>query len=517
MKHTKKILLSLLALAAFGNASQAQDTAPRHEVSASFQGLGLGSMPFRGGQTWNDQPGLSLGFGVGYTYWFGTHFGIRSGVRVNFMSHNQEISNFDMPFSSSLPMSSLGFTGGSGTTTVNLRAMATSVQEEQHYTFVEVPLMLAMRFHRVYANLGVSLAKAVNATADYSYSNSSCSVTELPDLGVTPATPVPLTLNGETEGSVKNNNMTKPLYFLLAAEVGYNIPITDVTNLSVGLFGRLAPIAKKTDNTVDAYSIKSDATYQLVQPSTSTLVEKQGYYEVGLSLGLNFGVAKRQKQAKEDPVLTTNNGSTDASAEDMAAAKAARERTEKELAAAKAAREKSEAELAAAKAARERAEAELAAMKNSREKAESDLASRRNSNVEQNARKDESNNANTTVQKNTVAANVDVPLQFYFDYGKSHPIRDEESETKLQNLCNAMKNDGNIRVVVTGYTDNVGTKRNNLKVGRRRANAVKRMMTEMGAPAENISVATCGEDEPFETNNTEGGRAKNRRAIVKLQ
>ena len=88
-------------------AMQAQENGKGHEVSVAVQGLGIGSMPFSGAATWDDQPGLGLGFNVGYTYWFGEHFGFRTGVRLTHFSHNQKISNFDLPISASLPLSSL--------------------------------------------------------------------------------------------------------------------------------------------------------------------------------------------------------------------------------------------------------------------------------------------------------------------------------------------------------------------------------------------------------------------------
>jgi hypothetical protein len=220
---------------------QAQESGKGHELSVAFQGLGIGSMPFTGSATWNDQPGLSLGFNVGYTYWFGEHFGFRTGVRLSRFSHNQKISNFDLPITTSLPMSSLGLPGGSAVTAVVLRGTATSIQEEQSYTFLELPIQLAMRFGGVFVNVGLSLSKAVNASADYSFTDPALAVTAIPDLGITPTTPVPMTLNGTTEKSVKNADMTKPFYCLLDAEVGYNFPLGDVTSLALGLYGRYAP------------------------------------------------------------------------------------------------------------------------------------------------------------------------------------------------------------------------------------------------------------------------------------
>ena len=494
---------------------QAQESGKGHELSVAFQGLGIGSMPFTGSATWNDQPGLSLGFNVGYTYWFGEHFGFRTGVRLSRFSHNQKISNFDLPITTSLPMSSLGLPGGSAVTAVVLRGTATSIQEEQSYTFLELPIQLAMRFGGVFVNVGLSLSKAVNASADYSFTDPALAVTAIPDLGITPTTPVPMTLNGTTEKSVKNADMTKPFYCLLDAEVGYNFPLGDVTSLALGLYGRYAPIAYKTDNNVDIYALSPDATYTVTQPSTATQVEKIGYYEIGVSLGVNFGWngKKRGGDGGAFTMAPANDENVDRVAAELAAMKTAREKTEAELAAMKTARDKAEAELTAMKNSRDKAEAELTAMKDSRKKAEADLTAMKDS-----RENDLPAYHNTIVeQKATAAESTEAPIRFYFNHRKTQPLRNEEAEASLRELCDAMKNDANIHVVVTGYADNTGTRKNNLKIGRKRAYAVKRMMTKMGAPARNITVTSKGESYPVESNATQEGRANNRRATVEIK
>lgn len=508
MTHTKKILVCLLAFAACGNVLQAQEAAPRHEVSASLQGLGIGSMPFSGSQSWNDQPNLSLGFGLGYTYWFSTHFGIRTGVRVNILSHNQEISNLNMPITSSLPMSSINPAFGSGMTMVNLRATASSVQEEQQYTFIEVPLLLAMRFQRFYVNLGLSLAKAVNATADYSYSDPACAITALPELGITPTTPVPMTLTGEKEGSVKNRNMSKPFYFLLDAEVGYNIPVGEATNLSVGLFGRYAPIAYKTDNAVEAYTIQPDATYQVVQPSTSTMAEKKGYYEVGLSIGVNFGLGNKKKKDDDAAVVMTCNPCNE-----VDALKEKQARTEAELAALKEKQARTEAEFAALKEKQAKNTADLAALKEAQARAEAERNAAEASRLAaERAALEKIRQARAEAEKQLKAINATV----YFASAGTKAQFDEQTDAAIHAICEAMKADNSLNVTVYGHTDNTGTSKANLKYGKQRAEALKSYMVKLGAPAANIKCESKGETDPVADNDTKEGRAKNRRATVEL-
>ena len=471
MKATKVTIALASALILFGMSDlQAQEKGPKNELSIALQGLGIGSMPFHGDVSWEDQPGLSLGFNVGYTHWFGKNLGFRTGVRLSNFSHNQKISNFDLPIEASLPLSSLGLPGGSALTTVRLRGTATSIQEEQQYTYIEIPLQLAMRFGGLFVNLGISLSKAIHASADYNVTDPVMTVTSIPDLGITPNPPVPMTLNGEAKGNVKNVDMTKPFYCLLDAEVGYCFPIGENSSFSLGLFGRYAPVSYKTDNKVDIYALQPDATYTVTQPSTSAQVEKIGYYEVGVSLGVNFGLDRKRQGAFSEEQQPVELVPADNRYDEMAS----------EIAAMKAAREKDAAALAAMKAAQQKSDAELAAMKAAQQKAEADLA-------------------------------------IYFDFKSTSVKPDAEEEEAIQAICEAMKADPEMKVIITGHADNSGSHRVNWRYGNKRAHALKRYMVKQGAPAKNIKCESKGESQPVADNDTKEGRALNRRATVELK
>ena len=494
MKSTKAtIAMAAAMLLASVPVMQAQRTSP-HELSVNFQGLGFGSMPFHGDETWSDHPGLSLGFSVGYTYWFNEHVGFRTGLRMNRLSHNQEIKDLDMPFSQQLTATSLGLPGGSALTTVDFVARAASVQEEWQYTFVELPLQLALEYSNVYFNVGLSLSKAVQATGNYSYDNPSCDIVGLPDYGIDmSATPVPVALSGETERDIKNRDMEKPFYLLLDAEVGYNFPVGECTSVGVGLFARYAPVRHKTDNDGAAYTVNATTppNFNVAQPSKTAMADKAGYYEVGLSLGVNFGFCKSRKDAAEPSyVLAPRDEKSEA---ELAALKAAREKAENELAAMKAAREKAEAEMAAMKAERDKAEAErLAAEKAARENAQQTKAE---------------------AQKKLEAIGATV----YFKSSGTKAQFDEKTDDAIHAICDAMKADQNLKVTVYGHTDNTGSLKANMKYGKQRAQALKDYMVKLGAPAKNIKCKSKGPKEPIADNKTKEGRAKNRRATVVLK
>ena len=457
MKSTKAtIAMAAAMLLASVPVMQAQRTSP-HELSVNFQGLGFGSMPFHGDETWSDHPGLSLGFSVGYTYWFNEHVGFRTGLRMNRLSHNQEIKNLDMPFSQQLTATSLGLPGGSALTTVDFVARAASVQEEWQYTFVELPLQLALEYSNVYFNVGLSLSKAVQATGNYSYDNPSCDIVGLPDYGIDmSATPVPVALSGETERDIKNRDMEKPFYLLLDAEVGYNFPVGECTSVGVGLFARYAPVRHKTDNDGAAYTVNATTppNFNVAQPSKTAMADKAGYYEVGLSLGVNFGFCKSHKDAAEPSYVLAPRD------------------------------EKSEAELAAEKAAREQA-----------------------------ARQQNAQQAKAEAQKKLEAIGATV----YFANAGTKAQFDEKTDDAIHAICDAMKADQNLKVTVYGHTDNTGSLKANMKYGKQRAQALKDYMVKLGAPAKNITCESKGPKEPVADNKTKEGRAKNRRATVELK
>jgi OOP family OmpA-OmpF porin len=66
-------------------------------------------------------------------------------------------------------------------------------------------------------------------------------------------------------------------------------------------------------------------------------------------------------------------------------------------------------------------------------------------------------------------------------------------------------------VTIAGHTDGKGTEAYNLELGRKRAEAVKELLIGFGAPPERLSVVSYGKAQPIAENETEEGRAKNRR------
>ena len=86
-----------------------------------------------------------------------------------------------------------------------------------------------------------------------------------------------------------------------------------------------------------------------------------------------------------------------------------------------------------------------------------------------------------------------------------------ESMPAMQDLYDLMNENPEIRIRITGHTDNVGSDEANQKLSEGRANSVRDDLIRRGIAPERIEAEGKGESQPITTNDTEEGRAQNRR------
>ena len=86
-----------------------------------------------------------------------------------------------------------------------------------------------------------------------------------------------------------------------------------------------------------------------------------------------------------------------------------------------------------------------------------------------------------------------------------------ESKSSMQDLYDLMNENPEIRIRITGHTDNVGSDEANQKLSEGRANSVREELIRRGIAPERIEAEGKGESQPITTNDTEEGRAQNRR------
>lgn len=82
----------------------------------------------------------------------------------------------------------------------------------------------------------------------------------------------------------------------------------------------------------------------------------------------------------------------------------------------------------------------------------------------------------------------------------------------LKDIANVLKENEDLKVKIVGYTDSDGDDKANLELSKRRANAVKNVLSnEFGISGDRLSAEGKGESEPIDANTTPAGKANNRR------
>lgn len=97
----------------------------------------------------------------------------------------------------------------------------------------------------------------------------------------------------------------------------------------------------------------------------------------------------------------------------------------------------------------------------------------------------------------------------YFATNKTYIL--PQSEQAMADLANFLLENASVSIRITGHTDAVGTDEANQILSEGRANAVKADLVKRGVKADRITTEGKGEKEPVASNDTEEGRALNRR------
>ncbi|MEL4307215.1 OmpA family protein [Joostella sp. CR20] len=109
------------------------------------------------------------------------------------------------------------------------------------------------------------------------------------------------------------------------------------------------------------------------------------------------------------------------------------------------------------------------------------------------------------------------PIVLYFDTGKSTISLTDEQRAKYSTIVQAMDKIDDIAVQIIGHTDNTGNPENNMVLGKDRAEYIKEYLVRNGISSEDIETISMGQTKPIATNDTEEGRAKNRRTVITIK
>jgi OOP family OmpA-OmpF porin len=81
----------------------------------------------------------------------------------------------------------------------------------------------------------------------------------------------------------------------------------------------------------------------------------------------------------------------------------------------------------------------------------------------------------------------------------------------LDQMANVLQNLNSKTVAIIGHTDNAGSRQSNLALSQARADTVKGYLVAKGIPPQSLTASGVGPDQPVASNDTDEGRARNRR------
>lgn len=87
----------------------------------------------------------------------------------------------------------------------------------------------------------------------------------------------------------------------------------------------------------------------------------------------------------------------------------------------------------------------------------------------------------------------------------------KESKVELDRLVILLKENPALKIQILGHTDNIGTPENNKLLSENRANTVVLYLTQNGIESTRLTARGMGQTQPIASNDSEEGKAKNRR------
>jgi len=109
-------------------------------------------------------------------------------------------------------------------------------------------------------------------------------------------------------------------------------------------------------------------------------------------------------------------------------------------------------------------------------------------------------------------ANILSRRSVFFDYDQ-FSVK-EEFKPVVSAHAKYLSQNRSVRATIQGNTDERGSREYNLALGQKRADAVKQMMTLLGAPSAQIETVSFGEEKPRSQGHDEQAYSENRRADI---
>ena len=471
MKLRKSIIA--IAAATLTISASAQYSSHDNYVGVSFGG-GLNSMLYKPA---NGTQGLGFGFDAGLFYgrFFNQTVGLGVGLQYSWANAYATYNWSEV---------TTGLTHPSNPNTpYDLTTGFTNFVERQNVGYLSIPVEVLFRKAlndraAFIAGVGLSLdlpihGKYIAKSGSYSTTGvfpelGSYTVSDMPEHGFSTYT---------TTQNAKINNRAK-VGGSVIADLGFRVALNDNWGMYFGLYagyGFTNFLKESMTDEMIMINANDPAIIDYRGTFDSNETGKANLIRAGVKIAVDFGwPAVNKKQAEAERIAR------EAFVADSIAAVAAAEQARLEAEQAAAAKAEQE-RIAAEKAAAEKAEAErIAAEKAFRQRVEA-----------------------ITVHFDVEGAKLNIP---------------EAEKAVVDELCEKLKADRSIKIVITGHTDNYGDPRQNLEYyGMKRAEALRDYMVRQGVDAGQIRCESKGQTEPVAPNDTRANRALNRRANIRFE
>lgn len=450
--------------------------------------------------------GVGIEAGLHYTHFFGEHFGLgfgahyglaTSSTKYNFTEVTTGLTHIDNP-----------------NVTYDLNTRFDGWKEHQTVQMLNIPVEFFWRNivndkWTFLAGLGASFDLPLSGTYradDGSYTTSGY----FPALGYNVYN-TPSHGFGTYDADVESDIEGLKLGVSLIADLGYRLSLKNNWGLYLGIYCGYSLNSMAEESEEPLVVIDNDPSQHVYNGTfASNQIDGLHLLRAGLKIGIDLGWIDGKRKAE---MLAAEQAAREKAVADSLAR--VRAEAEARAAAEKLAREKAEAE----RLAREKAEAEAraAAERAARAKAEAEARLREQALLDSIAALHKNMPAKPVTRQEMQKQLDDINATVYFETKGTTPKFDKKTDAIIHTLCASMMVDENLKAEITGHTDNTGTAAINIKYGQKRAEALKKYMISLGAPAKNIITLSRGQEEPLVPNDSDENRAKNRRATVILK
>lgn len=127
-----------------------------------------------------------------------------------------------------------------------------------------------------------------------------------------------------------------------------------------------------------------------------------------------------------------------------------------------------------------------------------------------------SNEIKTEINKKNKSGKSEIARKIIYFDTNNYTLNEEKNNLLKSEILPLIKSGSKIVIIVEGHCDERGSSLYNKKLGKKRAQEVKRFLVKLGVKSSKISVISYGENKPIDAGHDENAWSKNRRSEIVL-